>query len=60
MALSPWSRFLKVALLGDVAVAELSDALLADSFAPWLFRLVREMPGRHVRLDCDEIGRAHV
>jgi anti-anti-sigma factor len=52
MALSAWSRFLKVAVLGDVAVVELSDALLAETYAPWLFALVREMPGRNIHLDC--------
>jgi anti-anti-sigma factor len=52
MALSTWSRFLKVAVLGDVTVVELSDALLAEAYAPWLFSLVREMPGRRVHLDC--------
>lgn len=55
MAHRPWSRFLKVAVLGDVAVVELSDAVLAGSFAPWLFGLVREMPGRQVHLDCDNV-----
>jgi anti-anti-sigma factor len=55
MALSAWSRFLKVAVLGDVVVVELSDALLAESYAPWLFGLAREMPGRQIHLDCDEV-----
>ncbi|HEX5273009.1 MAG TPA: STAS domain-containing protein [Gemmataceae bacterium] len=55
MALCPWSRFLKVAVLGDVAVVELSDALLRESYAPWLFGLAREMPGRQIHLDCDEV-----
>jgi anti-anti-sigma factor len=56
MALSPWRRFLKVAVLGDVAVVELSDALLAPTYAPWLFGLVGEMPGRHVHLDCGGVA----
>ena len=55
MALPPWSRFLKVAVLSDVAVVELSDALLAESYVPWLFALVREMPGRQIHLDCDDV-----
>jgi hypothetical protein len=55
MTLSPWSRFLKVAVLGDVAVVDLSDALLAEPFAPWLFGLVRDMPGRQIHLDCDRV-----
>jgi anti-anti-sigma regulatory factor len=55
MALSAWSRFLKVSVLGDVAVVELSDAFLAEPFAPWLFGLVRDMPGRQVHLDCDGV-----
>jgi anti-anti-sigma factor len=55
MAFSPWSRFLKVAVVGDVAVVELSDTLLAESFAPWLFGLVRGMPGRQIHLDCDGV-----
>src|SRR5690242_4168193 len=56
MALSTWSRFLKVAVLGDVVVVELSDALLAESFAPWLFGLVRDMQGRQIHLDCDDVA----
>jgi anti-anti-sigma factor len=55
MALSAWSRFLKVAVLGDVAVVELSDTLLAETYAPWLFGLVRDMPGRQIHLDCDDV-----
>jgi anti-anti-sigma factor len=55
MALRPWNRFLKVAILGDVAVVELSDALLAESYAPWLFGLVGESPGRQIHLDCDDV-----
>jgi anti-anti-sigma factor len=56
MALSPWRRFLKVAVLGDVAVVELSDALLSEPFAPWLFGLAGEMPGRQIHLDCNDVG----
>jgi anti-anti-sigma factor len=55
MALSPWSRFLKVAVQGDVVVVELSDAVLAEPFAPWLFGLAGEMPGRQIHLDCDDV-----
>ena len=57
MTLRPWSRFLKVAVLGDVAVVELSDALLAESYVAWLFALVREMPGRQIQLDCDDVEK---
>jgi anti-anti-sigma factor len=55
MALSAWSRFLKVAVLGDVVVVELSDSLLTQAYAPWLFGLVRDMPGRQIHLDCDQV-----
>src|SRR4051794_40657436 len=55
MAMSSWSRFLKVAVLADVAVVELSDVLLSVSYAPWLFALVQEMPGLQIHLDCDDV-----
>jgi Transposase IS66 family len=55
MALSAWSRFLKVAVLGDVAVVRLSDAFLAGSYEPWLFAMARDLPGREIHLDCDGV-----
>jgi anti-anti-sigma factor len=55
MALSPWRRFLKVAVLGDVAVVELSAYVLADYYQAWLFALAKDMPGKHIHLDCDDV-----
>jgi anti-sigma B factor antagonist len=55
MALRAWSRFLKVAVLGDVAVVELSDVVLAKSHEAWLFALAKDMPGKQIHLDCDDV-----
>jgi anti-anti-sigma factor len=55
MALRAWSRFLKVAVLGDVAVVELWDFVLAESYEAWLFALAKDMPGKQIHLDCDEV-----
>jgi len=56
MGLRAWSRFLKVAVLGDVAVVELSDYALSQSYEAWLFALAKDLPGRQVHLDCDDVS----
>jgi anti-anti-sigma factor len=51
----PWSRFLKVAVLGDAAVVELSDATLGEAYRPWLLRLVEDMRARQIHLDFEDV-----
>ena len=55
--LSTWRvGSLSVAVLGDVGVAVLyRTPCCPRSYAPWLLDLVREMPGRQIDLDCDEV-----
>jgi anti-anti-sigma factor len=50
-----WSRFLKVAALGDAVVVELSDHVLAECYETWLFALAKDLPGRQIHLDCEDV-----
>ncbi len=55
MALRPWSRFLRVAVLGGVALVELSDPVLDEFYRPWLAGLARDLPGYQFHLDFDDV-----
>jgi anti-anti-sigma regulatory factor len=55
MRRTPWSRFLKVAVLGDAAVVELTDETLGEPYRPWLLGLVRDMRGRQVHMDFEGV-----
>ncbi len=55
MPLRPWSRFLKVAALGDAVVVDVSDGVLGESYRPWLFGLAGDVPGKELHLDCDGV-----